>query len=141
VRLANVLKCCEDMIKKHHRILIVDDDEDTRTNLSDILSEIGYETETACDGRIALEKVASNRPQHECPFDLCLLDFKMPGMDGVQLLEEIQSKNPRLRAIMITAYAGEDGVKRALAAGTWKVMKKPVDITKLLGMIDEAIVQ
>jgi CheY-like chemotaxis protein len=127
------------MTSKPRRILIVDDDEDTRQNLSDILTEIGYETETACDGQIALEKVGRDDPRGDCRFDLCLLDFKMPGMDGVQLLEAIQSMNPKLRAIMITAYAGNDGVKRALEAGTWRVLKKPVDIVSLLGMIDEAI--
>jgi CheY-like chemotaxis protein len=128
------------MINKPHRILIVDDDEDTRLNLSDILSEIGYETETACDGDVALRKFEGHVPQSECRFDLCLLDFKMPGMDGAALAEEIQSRNPRLRTIMITAHAGDDGVNRALEAGTWKVLKKPVDITQLLGMINEALV-
>jgi CheY-like chemotaxis protein len=128
------------MIKKTHRILIVDDDQDTRLNLSDILSEIGYETETACDGKIALRKFEGDVSQTECKFDLCLLDFKMPGMDGAALAEEIRSKNPSLRTIMITAYAGDDGVKRAMEAGTWKVLRKPVDITELLGIINEALV-
>lgn len=125
------------MTQKPYRILIVDDDEDTRSNLSDILSEIGYETETACDGSIALKKFDTSQEVES--FDLCLLDFKMPGMDGVQLLEQIHTKSPELRAIMITAYAGTDGIKRALEAGTWKVLKKPVDIQKLLGMISDAV--
>ena len=129
------------MTEKRRRILIVDDDEDTRRNLCDILSEIGYETETACDGRVALEKVGGTAPHNKRPFDLCLLDFKMPGMDGVQFLKEVQSNNQKLLSIMITAYAGSDGAKRALEAGTWKVLKKPVDIEQLLGMIDEAITQ
>ena len=128
------------MIKKPCRILIVDDDADTLANLADILSDAGYEIVTACDGKIALEEVricdsASKAGQ----FDLCLLDFKMPGMDGVELLEKIHAEHPKLRAIMITAYAGVDGVQRALAAGTWKVLRKPVDIDSLLELIDEAI--
>lgn len=127
------------MINKRHRILIVDDDDDILANLSDILSDLGYETVTACDGQIALEKVAGSVATDNSPFDLCLLDFKMPGMDGVELLEKIHEENPKLRAIMITAYAGSDGVQRALAAGTWKVLRKPVDIEKLLGIIDEAV--
>ena len=127
------------MIDKPHRILIVDDDDDTLTNLSDILSDVGYEIATACDGQIALEKVTSSESANTSQFDLCLLDFKMPGMDGVELLEKIHAENPKLRAIMITAYAGNDGVQRALAAGTWKVLRKPVDIEALLAIIDEAI--
>ena len=120
------------------RILIVDDDKDTLSNLSDILSDVGYETETACDGQVALEKVAS-LSERRADIDVCLLDFRMPGMDGVELLERIRTTLPNLRAIMITAYAGDDGLKRAVAAGTWKVLKKPVDIVALLGLIDEAV--
>ena len=127
------------MSEKSHRILIVDDDDDNRSNLSDILCDVGYETETACDGQVALEKFGTDCSRDECRFDVCLLDFKMPGMDGVELLQEIQEKNPNLRAIMITAYAGEDGVERAIAAGSWKVMRKPVDIAALLGVIGEAV--
>ena len=121
------------------RILIVDDDVDILVNLSDILSDIGYQTETACSGPKALEKIAGNCQHNDCSFDLCLLDFKMPGMDGVELLERIHSQQPKMPAIMITAYAGEDGDKRALAVGRLKVMPKPVDIKMLLGMIDAAI--
>ncbi len=127
------------MSDKLHRILIVDDDVDILANLSDILGDIGYETVTASSGPKALEKIDETNVSGDCRFDLCLVDFKMPGMDGVELLELIRSKQPKLPAIMITAYAGDDGDRRALAAGTLEVMKKPVDIKALLGMIDEAI--
>lgn len=60
-------------------------------------------------------------------------------IDGVQLYKRILEFNPKLRAIMITAYAGDDGVQRALEAGTWKVLRKPVDIQLLLSMIKEAV--
>ena len=61
----------------------------------------------------------------------------MPGIDGVELYQEIQNYNPKLRAIMITAYAGDDGVQRAVEAGTWKVLRKPVDMEQLIDMIKE----
>jgi CheY-like chemotaxis protein len=127
------------MVEKSHRILIVDDDADILANLSDILSDVGYETVTACSGPNALEMIDANCPQDNAGFDLCLLDFKMPGMNGVELLEKIHAKHPTIPAIMITAYAGDDGGERALDAGTWKVMRKPVDIKQLLGVIDEAV--
>jgi CheY-like chemotaxis protein len=63
----------------------------------------------------------------------------MPGIDGVELYERILEFNPNLRAIMVTAYAGDDGVQRAVDAGTWRVLRKPVDIKKLLHTIVEAI--
>lgn len=120
------------------RILIVDDDADILANLSDILTDIGYDIDTAVSGEAALTKI-QNECSKKCAYDLFLLDFKMPGMDGVELYLKIQKLNPDVRAIMITAYAGDDGVKRAFDAGTWKVMRKPVDIKELLGMIAEAI--
>ena len=124
---------------KSGRILIVDDDADNLANLSDILSEHGYQTETARDGKVALEKVANERRPENDPFDLCLLDFRMPGMDGPELLKKIHSTSPDLRAIMITANAGDDSVQRAFSAGSWKVVSKPVDIQSLLTMIEQAI--
>lgn len=121
------------------RILIVDDDADIVANLADILRDIGYQTESAMDGSAALKLVDLHCSNGSRQFDLCLLDFKMPGIDGVELFEQIRAKLPQLKAIMMTAYAGDDGVKRAVAAGTWKVLRKPVDIKKLLLMIDEAV--
>lgn len=121
------------------RILIVDDDPDICANLADILSDVGYVTITALNGESALAMVRKHCPEHERCFDLCLLDFKMPGMDGVELLNRIHDLRPKLRAIMITAYAGDDGVQRARAAGTWKVLQKPVDVQELLGTISEAV--
>ena len=122
------------------RILIVDDDQDILANLSDILNDLGYETDTASSGEDAIGKVEQLCPsQDNCRYDLCLLDFKMPGIDGVELYKKILEYNPRLRAIMITAYAGDDGMNRAVEAGTWRVLRKPVDIEELLGLIREAV--
>lgn len=122
-----------------YRILIVDDDRDSRANLSDILTDLGYQTDTAADGEAAMEKISQGHPDELGEqYDLCLLDFRMPGMDGVELYETMVKRIPKLRAIMITAYAGTDGVRRAVVAGTWKILQKPVDISKLLSMISEA---
>ena len=127
------------MTIKQGRILIVDDDQDTLANLSDILSDLGFETQTAENARTALQIFDQASADSECSIDLCLLDFKMPGMDGAELIQHIHSRNPELTTIMITAYAGDDGVQRALDAGTWKVLRKPVDIPALIGMIHEAV--
>lgn len=128
------------MNKKVYRILIVDDDQDILANLSDILNDLGYETDTATCGEDAIGKVEQFCPsQSQCQYDLCLLDFKMPGIDGVELYERILEFNPKLRAIMVTAFAGDDGIKRAVEAGTWEVLRKPVDISILLDTIAEAI--
>ncbi len=123
------------MPDKPKRILIVDDDRDCLANISDILSDIGYETVTATDGEIALSKL--RRCEDDlCRFDLALLDFKMPGMDGAVLFRKLTDVCPDLNAIILTAYAGEDGVKRSLDAGTLTVLNKPVDIPSLLSLIE-----
>ncbi len=127
------------MSDKVYRILIVDDDQDILANLSDILTDLGYDIDTAIDGESAILKIERLCPNSDdCRFDLCLLDFNMPGMDGVELYQKILEHNPKLRAIMITAYAGDNGIQRAVEAGTWKVLYKPVDIRQLLETITEA---
>ena len=125
---------------KNQRILVVDDDRDILANLSDILNDIGYQTDTAPCGEDAMELInGSCGDACDTAYDLCLLDFNMPGMDGVELYKQIQNHNPNLPAIMITAHAGDDGIERARLAGTWEVLKKPVEIKELLAMIAKAI--
>ena len=116
-------------------ILVVDDEVDTCRNLSDILTDLGYHVEVAHDGMSALEMV-----RHK-PFDVALLDFKMPGMDGLALYREIKKLRADTVAIVVTAYAGGDTQAEALAAGAAQVLSKPVDFSKLLDLVDEALGQ
>lgn len=121
------------MTREYPTVLVVDDDVDTSTNLCDILNEIGYRADMAHDGPSALHLM-----QQE-PFDLALVDFKMPGMDGATLLGEIRKDHPKLIAIMMTAYAEAEGLQRAVDAGTWKVLPKPIDVPELLLAMQQAI--
>src|SRR3954452_3004856 len=91
-------------------ILIVDDDLDTCSNLSDILTDLGYRTEVAHDGLSAL---ALARARH---YDVALLDLKMPGMDGLALYRELRRVRADTVAIIVTAYASGGTVEEALAA-------------------------
>ncbi|EMI43532.1 response regulator [Rhodopirellula sp. SWK7] len=113
------------------RILVVDDDADIRSNICDILENLGYDVDTAADGKEALELV------HRQRYDIALLDYMMPGMNGVELYREIRQVRPDLIAIMITAHAGSDGTDQARDAGTWRVLPKPLDLQALLPLIDE----
>ena len=115
-------------------ILVVDDEVDTCRNLSDILTDLGYEVDIAHDGISALELVRK-------AYDVALLDLKMPGMDGLTLYREIKKLRAGTVAIVVTAYAGGDTKAEALAAGAWQVLAKPVDFPKLLGLVDEALGQ
>jgi DNA-binding NtrC family response regulator len=114
-------------------ILVVDDDQDIAINMADVLNDLGYDAEIANDGGSALKLVQSKA------YDVALLDFKMPDMDGAELYAQIKKLQPGVVAIMVTAYAESDGVDRALRAGTWRVLRKPIDFEKLLGFIEEAV--
>jgi len=116
-------------------ILVVDDEVDTCRNLSDILTDLGYSVDIAHDGLSALEMVRKK------PYDVALLDLKMPGMDGLTLYREIKKLRAGTVAIVVTAYAGGDTTSEAMAAGAWQVLSKPVDFPKLLGLVDEALGQ
>jgi DNA-binding response OmpR family regulator len=117
------------------RILVVDDDPDICRNLSDILSDLGYHVDTAHDGVSALELVRQR------PYDVALLDYKMPGMDGLTLYGEIKKQRAGTVSLLVTAYASASTAEEALSAGAWKVVAKPVDFRNLLGFVDEAIGQ
>lgn len=116
-------------------ILVVDDDPDNTANLADILEGFGYEVTTANDPQSALAMVGDTR------FDIALLDFKMPGMNGAELYAAMRKAQPQMVAIMITAHAGNGGYERAMEAGTWKVLKKPVEIHQLVELMRDAETQ
>ncbi len=116
-------------------VLVVDDDADNCQNLSDILTDLGYQVDVAHDGFAALEKVRQRS------YDVALLDLKMPGMDGLTLYREIRKLRSETVAIIITAYASSTTATEALGAGAWKIFPKPVDIPQLLNLVQEALGQ
>lgn len=116
-------------------LLVVDDEVDTCRNLQDILTDLGYHVDIAHDGPSALELVR----QHH--YDVALLDYKMPGMDGLTLYRELKKLRAGTVAIVITAYAGGGTAEEALAAGAWQVLPKPVEFPRLQGLVGEALGQ
>jgi len=122
----------------HHdapSILVVDDDRDICRNLNDILTDLGYQVDYAHDGLSALELVRMR------PYEVALLDLKMPGMDGLTPYREIKKLRSGTVSLLVTAYASAATAEEALAAGAWKVVSKPVDLRMLLGLVDEALGQ
>ncbi|MBL8850806.1 MAG: response regulator [Planctomycetaceae bacterium] len=116
-------------------ILVVDDDEDTCDNLRDILSDLGYSVTIAHSGEEALALI------HQQAFDIALLDFKMPVMDGLTLYRKIRKQRASTVAVIISAYASETTTDEALHAGAWRVLNKPVDFDKLIPLIETAACQ
>jgi DNA-binding response OmpR family regulator len=121
------------MSSTHARILIVDDEPDTCANLSDILTDLGFQVDTAHDGFAALELVRQN------PYDIALLDLRMPGMDGLELYRRIREISAETVAIVVTAYAASDTAKSVLATGAWRIVPKPVNIGSLLKLVTCAL--
>jgi CheY-like chemotaxis protein len=114
-------------------ILVVDDDADTLCNMADLFDDLGYATETAGGGDIALEMA---RHQH---YDLGLFDLRMPGMDGLTLCRHLRQSQPLMAAMIVTAYAGSGVEEEARAAGARHVVAKPIDFPRLLTLVEEAL--
>ena len=112
-------------------ILVVDDDPDTCATLSDILADLGYRVAVAHDGPAALEL---SRRQ---PYGLALLDYLMPGMDGVELYGRLKQVRAGTVGVLVTAFAAEATVLAAARAGIRRVLPKPVDFGRLIPLIEE----
>jgi PAS domain S-box-containing protein len=104
---------------KGSRILIVDDEQPIRVACAKILSEDGAWTETAEDGRAGLEKA------RKIPFDLALVDLKMPQMDGMELLAHLTQLDPEIIKIVITGYATLETAIEAVQKGAYDYIPKP----------------
>ncbi|WP_339295256.1 response regulator [Paenibacillus sp. FSL W7-1279] len=108
-----------------HKVLIVDDQNGIRILLVEVFSSEGYETFQAANGKAALEIVKMHAP------DLVLLDMKIPGMDGLEILKHVKQMNPDIKVIMMTAYGELDMIKEATDLGALMHFTKPFDIDEM----------
>lgn len=115
------------------RILLVDDNEAFLDSTKDVLEDEGYDIVTASSGAEAIRKV------EKLPFDLILMDIKMPGLSGVDAFVEIKKRTPDVKVIMCTAYIVEASIKKALAEGAYAVLNKPFEMKVLFRTIDNAL--
>ena len=107
------------------KILVVDDEPEACDALKEFLSMKGYEVSTAQDGQAALRKLKKYRPQ------IVLLDVIMPGMNGIEVLQEIKKIDPEIGVIMVTVVTDEDQAKKTLELGAYDYITKPVDLNYL----------
>ncbi len=101
-------------------VLIVDDEKNIRLTLSRCVESLDVEVNTAVNGEDALSKL------DEGNYNLMLLDLKMPGMNGMEVLEETSKKYPELNVIIITAYGSIEGAVKAMKLGAVDFIQKPV---------------
>jgi len=113
-------------------ILIADDNLSLCKTMSFTLKRKGYAVTIARDGMEALEKVKQK------PFDMIFMDIKMPLMDGVETYKRIKETRPESVVMMMTAYAVEELVQEALEEGAYGVIYKPLDIERVVSLIEEA---
>src|SRR3954469_22180357 len=114
-------------------ILIIDDEAAIRESLETLLDLEGYSIESAENGEEGLARLAAR------PFDLVLLDFALPDMNGLEVLAEIRDRDPQLAVIMITAYGTVENAGRAVQAGATNFIQKPWDNEKLLADVRAAV--
>jgi CheY-like chemotaxis protein len=115
------------------RILVVDDDRSNCRILSKILSAQGYQVDIAENGEQALALVAST------DYGLALLDYKMPGMDGVELYRRIRQIRPEMPGVFQTAFAKIEVIYSAIEAGAERILAKPVDTQELLPLVERLV--
>ncbi len=115
------------------RILIVDDEANARAALSEILREEGYSTETAADGFKALGKLEEFQP------DVVLTDLKMPGLDGIGLMEKAQATRSDATFVVMTAFGSISNAVEAVKKGAYNYLTKPLDFTVLAVVVERAV--
>ena len=110
-------------------ILVVDDEKNIRLALSMSLEKLEIPVETAASGEEALEKLAQG------DYGLMLLDLRMPGMDGMEVLRRVSEELPDLKVIIITAYGSIDLAVEAMKLGAVDFLQKPFDANQVLEMV------
>ena len=115
------------------RLLIVDDEKAMRVSLTEIFSLRGAQVTAAADGREAVELL------NQRDFDLMLLDLKMPGMSGIQVLEVAQKVRPGTVVILLTAHATLDSAISAMRRGAFDYLLKPCEPRALIAGVERGL--
>jgi DNA-binding NtrC family response regulator len=116
-----------------HRVMFVDDEEGVRASWNRFLAERGFEVTTAEDGMKAIGQLES-----EAPVDVVVADLRMPGLDGLQLLEWVQEKRPDTPFILLTGYGNDEVEHRARELGVYEYLNKPISPEALATVITAA---
>ena len=114
-------------------IMVVDDDQQIREMLRAALTGAGHDVVEAADGLKALEMLEENLP------DLILVDMKMPGMDGLSVIEEVRNRDPQLPVIMLTGHGTTQTAVQAMKFGACDFIQKPFDIQRLRDAVSTSL--
>lgn len=114
-------------------LLIVDDQPGIRLLLSEVFTKEGLETRLASNGAEALNSIVEKKP------DCILLDMKMPGANGIEVLKRIKQKNPYIPVFMMTAYGETELTEQALSSGAEQYFTKPFNIYEVRDAVMDVI--
>ena len=118
--------------EKKIKLLIVDDEEDFLNSLAKRLGKRDFDITTATEGELAVKAAKKSE------FDVAILDMKMPGMDGMELLRILKKKHTFLEVVILTGYGGIDSAVEATKLGAHSYLEKPYDFEKLLEVLKDA---
>jgi len=119
------------MPSKQMKLLVVEDEKSQREMLEGFLLKQGFSVSSVDGGKTALEAVRGGS------FDLVFLDYKMPQMNGLQVLQEMKKINPELNVIMMTAYGTIEMAVQSMKAGAVDYLTKPIDLDEILLLIEK----
>jgi DNA-binding NtrC family response regulator len=119
-------------LSTQEKVLIVEDEENERSGLAELITAWGYRTETAKDGLEGLEKAAGWSP------GIVLTDLKMPRMDGMELLQRLAEQPQPIAVVLLTAQGSIDVAVDAMKAGAYDFIQKPVDMARLRQILQNA---
>jgi two-component system response regulator HydG len=121
------------MTRAPQSVLIVDDNENLARTMSFVLRRKGYAPDIALDGGEAIARLEARA------FDVVLMDIKMPRVDGVEACRKIKQLRPETLVVMMTAYSHSDKVQQALEQGAHSVVYKPLDLERVITLIEQAV--
>lgn len=114
-------------------VMLVDDEAEFIDTTTKRLEKRGLKVLTAYSGKEALEKVSSNRN-----LEVMILDVKMPGMDGLEVLQEMKKRYPLIEVIMLTGHATIESAIEGMKAGAFDYLMKPCEMDQLVEKVQEA---
>ena len=126
----------ESMVKEH--ILVVDDEQNMRNTLAFILETANYQVTTAAEGREALEEILAAR-EHGRPVNLLITDFRLPGLTGLQLIDELNYLKIKIPVLVITAYGNRSLFHELMRTGCADYLDKPFDYKELVKRVDSLV--
>ena len=126
----------ENMAKEH--ILVVDDEQNMRNTLAFILETANYHVTTAAEGRSALEEILAAR-EGDRPVDLLITDFRLPGLTGLQLIDELNYLKIKIPVLVITAYGNRSLFLQLERTGCADYLDKPFDYKELVKRVDSLV--